>query len=152
VLLVAVPVSADRPDVDTNEYNTDWAMDPSTCPGIEVRDHEVFSDRITYYYDSEGELTRIGVHAEGTDNFYNPLHPDVVLIGHFVVNVQLTAPTWEGYMTGAPYHITVPGYGTVLVRTGRWLASQYPYGHIAGKDSLDSPQDMEQFCSYLAGD
>ena len=152
VLLVAVPVSADRPIVITNEHDDDYKMGPQPCPGIEVWDHEVWTERITLYYDSKDNLVRVIVHAEGTDNFYDPKNPDAVLSGHFVVNVHFDAPTWEGYMTGVPWHITVPGYGTVVVRAGRWLEKEYPYGHIAGKDSFDSPQDMEQFCSLLAGD
>jgi hypothetical protein len=50
---------------------------------------------------------------------------------------------------GAPYKITAPGYGTVLVLAGKWVT--YPDGHIAGKDSLVDPKDVGQFCSILAG-
>jgi len=152
VLLVAVPVSADTPVVITNEYDVDYKMGPQPCPGIEVWDHEVYTERITLYYDKEGNVVRAVVHVEGIDNFYNPLSPDVVLSGHFVGNVHFDPHTWEGHITGVLWHITVPGYGTVVVRAGRWLEKEYPYGHIAGKDSFDSPQDMEQFCSLLAGD
>jgi hypothetical protein len=56
--------------------------------------------------------------------------------------------TGELFETGVPYHITVPGYGTVLVRAGRWFGD----GHLAGKDSLDDPQDVAQLCALLAGD
>ena len=50
---------------------------------------------------------------------------------------------------GAPYKITAPGYGTVLVLAGKWVT--YPDGHIAGKDSSVDPKDVGQFCSILAG-
>jgi hypothetical protein len=50
---------------------------------------------------------------------------------------------------GAPYKITAPGYGTVLVRAGRWVS--YPDGHVAGKDSYVDPKDVEEFCSIPTG-
>jgi hypothetical protein len=49
---------------------------------------------------------------------------------------------------GAPYKITAPGYGTVLVRAGLVIS---PNGHVAGKDSFVDPKDVGQFCSILAG-
>jgi hypothetical protein len=49
---------------------------------------------------------------------------------------------------GAPYKITAPGYGTVLVRAGLVIS---PNGHVAGKDSFVDPKDLNQFCSIMSG-
>ena len=95
----------------------------------------------------EGNLVRTQIHAVGTDNLYNPLNPDVVLSGHFVHHFQIDERTGEQTDFGIPYHITFPGYGTVLVEAGRW----FPDGRRVGKQSLSDPKDMEQFCSLLAG-
>jgi len=152
-LLVAVPVSAAPPVVVTERNDVDYPVDyPSLpCPSIQVRNHEVYSVVTTSYYDDKGVLLRAHMRFSGTDNLYNPANPGVVLSGHFAGagNYDARAGVW--YYTGVPYHITVPGYGTVLVRAGRWYGPDYPYGHLAGKDSFLSPKDMAQFCACLAG-
>lgn len=148
-LLIAVPASAAPPVVETGGMDMDYvAFDPSPCPGIEIRDHEVLTYRMTFFSDNQGNPVRTQIHIEGTDKFYNPANPDVVLSGHFVANFDINELTGEQSEHGVPYHITVPGYGTVLLRAGLWDFD----GHTAGKDSLLDPQDMEQFCSLLAGD
>ena len=148
VLLVAVPVSADRPIVVTVPHDIDYAVEPQLCPGIEVRNHEVYTERVTYSLDNEGNLLRLVVHVEGTDNFYNPANPDVVLSGYFVANFAINELTGEQSEYGVPYHITVPGYGTVLVTAGRW----FPGGRMVGKNSYLDSKDMAQFCALMAGD
>jgi hypothetical protein len=152
-LLVAVPVSAAPPVIVTGTFEVDYPveLDPWPCPGIEIWDHEVGTYRLTSYFDNEGNLLRIQAHYLGVDNFYNPANPDIVLSGHFSGTGEIDPNTEELMLIrGAPYHITVPGYGTVLVRAGRWL--QYPNGQVAGKNSLLDPKDVAQFCSLLAGD
>ena len=86
----------------------------------------------------------------GTDTYHNPENPGVELSGHFSATTEVDLQTGE-YInaSGIPVHITVPGYGTVLVRAG--LSSRYPNSHFAGKDSFDDPKDIAAFCSLLAG-
>jgi hypothetical protein len=86
-------------------------------------------------------------HGTGTDNFYNKADPDISLSGHFVHNVKYDLVANEEYHFGVPYHITVPGYGTVLVEAGRWFAD----GRVVGKHSFSDSQDMAQFCWLMAG-
>jgi hypothetical protein len=149
VLLLAVPVSATPPVVQTGSGDIDYvAFDSEPCPGIVIRDHEVYTYTITSFFDNQGNLVRTQIHAIGTDNLYNPLNPDVVLSGHFVHNFLIDERTGEQTDFGVPYHITVPGYGTVLVEAGRW----FPDGRSVGKHSFGDPKDLEQFCSLLAGD
>ena len=148
VLLVGVPVSAAPPVVETGAMEMDYvAFDPSPCPGTEIRDHEVLTYRMTTYSDKQGRPVRTQIHIEGTDSFYNPANPDVALSGHFTANISINDVTGETSEHGVPYHITVPGYGTVLVRAGLWFQD----GQIAGKNSLLDPKDMVQFCSLLSG-
>lgn len=150
-LLIAVPVSAGPPVIETGEFDIDFVpFDPSPCPGIEIHDPEVATYRMTSFFDNQGNLVRVRTHYIGVDHLYNPLNPDVVLTGSFSGSQEFDLRTGEESVSGLPFHITVPGYGTVLVRAGRW--SVYPSGHLAGKDSLFDPEDMEQLCSLLAGD
>jgi len=151
-LLVALPVSAAGPIFITGGDDIDYPEPEGFCPGFEVRNHEIYTFRIKTWLDEEGNVLRSEAHYEGVDNLYNPANPGIVLSGHFVGSGHYDARTGKDYVTGVPYHITVPGYGTVLVRSGRWISPLYPYGHIAGKDSFVSKGDMEQLCSYLAGD
>ena len=149
VLLLAVPVSATPPVVETVSAEDDYvAFDNDPCPGLVIRDHEVYTYTKTSYFDDQGNLVRTQIHAVGTDNLYNPMNPDVVLSGHFVHNFLIDERTGEQTDFGIPYHITVPGYGTVFVEAGRW----FPDGRRVGKQSSGDPKDMEQFCSLLAGD
>jgi hypothetical protein len=149
MLLAAVPVSAAPPVVVTEEAEINYPLTHQPCPGFQVWDHEFYTLVTTSYYDGEGVLRRQNLHASGIDNFYNPDNPDRVLSGRFFANGKYDERTGEWYIVGVPFHITVPGYGTVLVRAGRW--SGFEEDHLAGKDSFLSPKDMEQFCSYLAG-
>jgi len=152
MLLAAVPVSAAPPVFEAGGDDIDYVIfDHTICPDLEVHNHEVYTYRSTSWYDSEGNLLRQQMHFEGTDNLYNPLKPDVVLSAHFAGSAHYDARTGESNITGLVAKITVPGYGTVLLRAGRWNQWLYPDGHLAGKDSFDSEEDMEQFCSYLAG-
>ena len=91
----------------------------------------------------EGHLVHI--------TFYNPDNPGVVLSGKFSATAEVDLQTGEFVNgRGLPVHITIPGYGTALVRAGFW--SHYPHGHLAGKDSFEDPEDLAAFCSYLSGD
>jgi len=151
VLLAAVPVYAAPPVVETGAMYMDYvAFDPSLCPGVEIRDHEVLTFRQTTYFDKKGNVASIKIHFVGTDTYYNPANPGVELSGHFSATTEVDLQTGEFiHASGIPVHITVPGYGTVLVRAGLW--SRYPNSHFAGKDSFDDPKDIAAFCSLLAG-
>jgi hypothetical protein len=151
MFVMVAPASAGSPIVETIEVDDDVvAYDNTLCPGIVIRKHEVYTLRLTSYFDKQGNLNRIKGHVDGFDNFYNPANPDVVLSGHFVVNFEIDLLTGEiRPATGIPFHITAPGYGTVLVQAGRWVI--YPDGHVAGKDSMIDPKDVAQFCSIMAG-
>ena len=141
-ILLAHPVAAAAPVIENGGFdmiNTE-AVDPSTC-GFVVLDHEVATYQIRTYFDNRGNPQRIEFHVNGTDNFYNPDNPGVVISGKFAGTLVYDG---NGNMVsghGVPYHITAPGYGTVLVRAGRWL-DFYPGGQVAGKNSLLDPKDI----------
>ena len=120
------------------------------CPGIEVWDHEVLTYRQTAYFDNEGNLKSVKIHFLGMDNYYNPENPGVVLSGSFSLTTEIDLQTGEFINTRGAGQVTIPGYGTAMVLAGLW--SQYPDGHVAGKYSLEDPDDIAAFCSYLAGD
>jgi hypothetical protein len=154
VLLLVIPVSATAPVIETGTFGGEpYMLFDKTwpCPGIEIWNDESGTYRQTAYLDNEGNVLRIQIHFLGFDNLYNPANPDVVLTGKFSATADVDLNTGQlVFVSGIPAHITYPGYGTVEVRAGRWLA--YPIGHVAGKDSLIDPKDMAQFCPLLAGD
>jgi len=148
--IIAISVSAAPPVVENGGADIDYEVTDSVCPGIIVNNHEVFTYRQITWYDNLDNPVKIETHFSGTDNFYNPANPGVVLSGHFTGNYRYNVVTGEEATTGVPWHITVPGYGTVRVRAGRWSGAEGL--HLAGKDSFVSAIDTEQFCSCLAGD
>jgi hypothetical protein len=150
--LATVSVSAAPPIIETGTFEDNYMpFDPPLCPGIEVWDHEVATYRQTVFLDNEGNVKSVRLHFVGTDTFYNPENPGVELSGQFSATAEVDLQTGELVNArGLPVHITIPGYGTALVRAGFW--SRYPNGHLGGKDSFEDPDDIAAFCSYLAGD
>jgi hypothetical protein len=145
VFLVASPAAAVAPVVEDGVFAENRKIDQQPCPGIEVWDDEVATYTLTTFFDNKGNPVRMQIHATGIDKFYNPMNPAVVLSGHFVHNFWLDFRTGALTETGVPLHITVPGYGTVLVEAGRWFAD----GRVVGKHSFSDASDMTQFCALL---
>ncbi len=151
-ILFAIPVSAAPPVFFSGVFESNQpAFETSPCPGIVVFDHEVGAYQATAYVDSQGNWQRVTNHITGTDNFYNPENPDVVISGQFVTTYMLNVLTGAESWRGVPYHITAPGFGTVMVRAGLWSGPGFPDGQIAGRNSFLDPNDIQQFCSLLAG-
>lgn len=150
-LALASPVAAAPPVIETGTLVDDYPIWDSLCPGFVVWDREEISFRWTSYFDNEGNLIKGMTHYTGQDNFYNPANPGVVLCGSFSGIFH-----WADrkgpivYASGLASSITIPGYGAVMLRAGRW--DNYPNGHLAGKDSFDEPAAIAAFCAYLAGD
>lgn len=149
-LLFAAPVFAAPPVIEYGGFEEDSAVfDISPCD-FEVRNYEVVSFRMTSFFDTQGDLLRIKMHISGTDYIYNPAYPDAGLSGSFSGNAEVDLATGElVWASGVPWHITAPGYGTVLVRAGRW--SVYPDGQLAGKNSFVIESDIAQLCAALSG-
>lgn len=149
-LLIAVPVSAAPPVFESGGFTEDSAVfDVSPCD-FEVRNYEVASYRQTSYFDNEGNLVRVRLHLSGTDRVYNAENPEFFLTGSYVGNGEVDLETGEiVFATALPWHITAPGYGTVLVRAGRWL--RYPDSQFAGRDSFVIASDIAQLCEALGG-
>jgi hypothetical protein len=154
VLVVLIPshsIYAAAPVKESGSMDLDYPIDYQVCPGIEVWDHEVLTYQQTVFFDNQGNPTIVKVLYQGVDHFYNKQNPNFVLSGKFTGTLEFDPYTGEaigGF--GVPWHLTVPGYGTVLVRAGLW--SNYPDMHLAGKDSFNDPKDVAAFCSLLAVD
>jgi hypothetical protein len=154
ILLVALApvgvVSAAPPVVEYVAYDFNYPLEEQPCPGNQVWDHEVFTFRMTTYSENDGTVKNIKIHiTDGTDNFYNPEKPSFILSGDFGGNAEVDLQTgnWIN-VSGITAHITLPGYGRVVMFTGHWLL--YPTIHLGGLYSFDNPKDMAKFCSLLA--
>jgi len=149
LLIMAAPVSAGAPVIEDSTYDAygPWTWAP--CD-FTVMEHEMLRVRTMSYYDDAGNLVRFVMHLHGYSVFDNPLNPGVELAtdtASGVMRYDFADDTWD--VTGVSSHLTIPGYGAVMVRAGRW--SDYPFGHDAGKDSFESEEDKQAFCAYLAG-
>ena len=149
-LLVAVPVSAAPPVFESGSFAEDSAVfDVSPCD-FEVRDYEVANIRQTSYFDNEGNLVRVKMHLSGTDRVYNAENPEFFLTGSFAGSGEVDLETGElVFVSSIPWQITAPGYGTVLVRAGRWL--HFPDDQVAGRNSFVIASDIAQLCEALGG-
>jgi hypothetical protein len=57
------------PVVQTVSAEDDYvAFDNEPCPGIVIRDHEVYTYTKTSYFDNQGNLVRTQIHAVATDD------------------------------------------------------------------------------------
>ncbi len=150
-LAFVVPAVAAPPVITYLTFDGTWVYPAGTlCPFV-VEDHLDLHNQQRTYFDNAGNVVRIERHYQGFDNFSSPDNPDVVLTGHISTTGGVDPATGTDLDTsGLTTHITVPGYGTVLVAAGRW--SQFPTDHIAGKDSFSDPEDLAQFCAALAAD
>ncbi len=148
VLMLAIPASAGAPTRENITYDLNSPLwDPSPCPGLDVRLREVGTGAVTYFYDAQGNLKYFRIMAQGTDYVFNAVTPDIVLTGHFSAEVVFDANGVPQYELGRILQVTVPGYGTVVFRAGRWNVVT---GQFLGNNSLDNPKDVAQMCSLLA--
>jgi len=146
--VLAVPVSAAPPVIETGEGEWEGLKFPDLCPGFEVWDHMVYRYRATTYFAKDGEMSQFIIHYWGSDGLYNPENPGVALGGNFDVMMRYDPASNQWYDSGIDFQITVPGYGAVILVAGRFLGD--PGVHINGKNSFLNPADIEQFCSFLA--
>jgi hypothetical protein len=149
VLLAAVPVSAAPPLIEDWTYEADGVWGWAPCD-FTVYEHEVLRARTTTFYDNAGNPVEMVMRLNGGSTFRTDVNPGVELTtdrASATMRFDLVNGTMK--VTGLTAHLTIPGYGAVLLRSGLW--SDYPFGHDAGKDTLMSEEDSQAFCAYLAG-
>ena len=147
MLLAAVPVSAAPPVVEYWVYDDDSVLADSPCD-FPVWDHEVCDARTTSFYDNEGNLVRFTWFFKGTNVFYNPANPGVVLVGQSAATFHFDVAEGTVFESGGT-KTTLPGYGTVMMYVGHgW---DFTSGPRVGNWTFDNPKDQEQFCAYMAG-
>jgi hypothetical protein len=150
LLLAAVPVSAGAPPLIedwTYDVTAQWEWAPCDFP---VMEHEVLRARTKTFADDTGKKVHLVISFHGGSTFSTPVNPGFELetkIASAVFRWDEAGQRWS--VTGVSGHVTIPGYGAVLLRSGKW--SDYPFGHDAGKDTFESEEDSQAFCAYLAG-
>lgn len=147
--LVAMPAAADAPVVDKGTNEGDDITD--LCPGLEIHDHYIVTGESKAWYDAAGGLLKGIAEWKGEDNFYNAARPEVVLSGHYAGTYHIQELGNINMSVGIAYHITIPGYGDVLLVAGMDLFTGPDVVH-KGHNSLSNPADLAVFCAYLAGD
>ena len=106
-----------------------------------VRNHEVGTERIDYFFDADGNWIKTKGHVSGTDHLYID-GSDKVVEGEYVMNWTAKEDPESGLLyvhdRGNWWHINLPGYGNLL--------------HFAGLDnSLYNPGTDEWFLLKEAG-
>ena len=75
MLLAAAPVSAGAPIVDTVGDDIEYAMPEDFCPGIEVRNHEVYTGTYKNLARRRGQRCEVGGPLGGCRQLVQPGEP-----------------------------------------------------------------------------
>jgi hypothetical protein len=110
--------------VDCSEYGYKFA----------VYDHEVYHESEVAYYDDTGLWVKTLYHTFGTDNLYNENKPDRVFSGPYNFRAYADIVTqdphvWTVRANGVFFKVHIPGYGTVVQRSGQelWLVQDWEW-------------------------
>jgi hypothetical protein len=76
--------------------------------------------RIDLIFDCTGNPVRLAAHAQGIDTLFNASHPEKSISGKFSWNAQQDLPDGAMVRSGLFWHIVLPGYGPLVMETGRW--------------------------------
>jgi hypothetical protein len=102
--------------------------------------------RIYFQVDKYGNFTRLYAHASGVDTIRNSLDPQKSISGKFSWNAQQDLPDGMLVRSGLFWHIIAPGYGPIVMETGRW--EQQPdqsWVYISGL----AIKDVDVLCGLL---
>jgi hypothetical protein len=122
VLLAPLPMLAAPPVQESFTWDLGAGPLGGDCGGVPILVDTTLYGTQTTYYDKDGNLSRITLHAKTQDRIYLE-GSDRVLVGHANYHVFTLTPgagLYEGVerFTGVFWHVIVPGLGTVLVDVG----------------------------------
>jgi hypothetical protein len=158
MLMVVSTALADSPDREIIYYDEDYELGYCGDFGAGdfwIRNHEVGTERIDYFFDADGNWVKTKGHMSGTDHLY-VAGSDKVVEGKYVRNWTASEDPETGlvfvHQRGNWWHINLPGYGNVIHEAG-FLDELYDPGtdewyfiREAGLRSLN-PVPL---CEYLA--
>ena len=150
VLVLVAPAAAVRPYIETFHFD---GIDPAVVNCADygdydfvIDDHIVIDQRLTWYCDQGDTCTpenasKLHVHGQGVDNLYNanddPENPDPVISGSFVWNYTEDLITSENRVTGAFWHVMLPGYGPIFFDAGQGYFDEEGYQPLFGNHQFD---------------
>ena len=146
ILLAASPGAALPPQQDHFPFTFDF-VDEEIC-GLPIEFSFDGAVTVTRFFDREGNLTRIEMHASDYAQAMN-LANGKSATGHETSNVRVDVEAGTETLRGLPIHLKVPGHGAVLMETGRVVfdASGNPT-FVAGPHQL-LEGDFSEFCAAL---
>jgi hypothetical protein len=159
VLLAPLPVSAGPPVKES--FTWDFGAGPlgGECGGVPIMVHGITYGTQTTWFDEDGNVSRITLHAKTQDRIFLE-GSDKVLVGHASYHVFTLTPgagLYEGVekWAGVFWHVVVPGLGTVLVDVGleiidwKLLSEGYsPVLKAVGKHQW-MEGDFDELCTAL---
>ena len=147
ILFAASPAAAFPPQRDHFPFTVDF-VDEEAC-GFPVELSFEGSVTVTSFFDEQGNLTRIEIHASDNAQATN-LTNGKSATGHETSNLRVDVEAGTETLRGLPIHFKVPGHGAVLMEVGRLVldASGSPT-FVAGQHQLHDG-DFTEFCAALA--
>jgi hypothetical protein len=143
-VMVALAFPPDRVEVTED---TPYVL--ADCGDFEVINYPDYTFRLTFFYDSEGNLERVNQFWFGDDNLTNSVSGNVIrspFHNHAVFDVNdLTA-----HQGGIFWHVTAPHEGHVFFETGHYVIEDFDWPEppitLPGVSNLDTVA----LCSLLS--
>lgn len=150
VLLVVAVVPALAVPPDRMEFRSNPTYEVADCGSFKVMNHEKSTIRLTFFYDTEGNLVRVNQFWSGTDTLTNS-ETGASISSDFHNHAVFDETTATVRQSGIFWHAIVPHHGPVFFQTGQVVAIGYdqpdPDVTFTGATILDETM----LCSLLAG-
>lgn len=143
-VMVALAIPPDQVEfTDATPYRV------ADCGDFEVINYPDYTFRLTFFFDSEGDLERVNQFWFGEDNLTNSVSGDVVrspFHNHAVINVNdLTI-----HQGGVFWHVTSPHQGQVFFESGHYIIENYDQPKPTTTFTGISNLDITTLCSLLS--
>lgn len=144
-LMITTPASAAKPEPVYEGPFTDMAF-IADCGDFVATAYTEGYARINLRLNANGEPVRLSAHASGVDTITNSTNSSKFITGKFSWNAQQDLPDGNFVRSGLYWHFVVPGYGPLLMETGRW--EQLPDGSWVYINGL-AVKNVDVLCSLL---
>jgi len=156
-LVAAVPVYADKPVKESNDWSEDFFV--TDCGNYVINDRVLHHERWIDFFDKDGNWIRETGYSEGLDHVYNtsdnthfaegPYHEE------WIITPGPDPDHLEFDFHGVDWNIQLPGHGTVYHESGQenqlceWSGSPPPGDCITFKRVGLSKADFATLCKVL---
>jgi hypothetical protein len=151
LFLTGVAAGAATPQKDSIEFDV-FGQYLTDCDGFDILADFSGDGHAIFFMDKDGNVVRENTHIRYTDaRIYNSNDPSLELregpgeVENYHWDYFGDPPTLA--LAGTSFKVTVPGYGLVLIRTGRVvadLAPEFKITFIVGQNSFEDDESLNE--------